>query len=73
VFTRDPLNRESVTVIEAICAAGYVIDPFIIMPGKIFQEKLWNNNLPPDSKIGLGEKGYTDDELVLKWLWHFHY
>lgn len=43
------------------------------MPGRIFKEKMWNNNLPPDTKLGLGDKGYIDDELALKYLWHFHH
>ncbi|PVH68777.1 DDE-domain-containing protein [Cadophora sp. DSE1049] len=71
VYTCDPVDRESVSVIECISAAGYAIDCYIIMPGAVYLEKMFNNNLPPGTKISCSEKGYSSDELALEWLKHF--
>ncbi|PVH67851.1 DDE-domain-containing protein, partial [Cadophora sp. DSE1049] len=66
------MSRTSVTVIECISAAGYANDCYIIIPGKVYLEKMFDNNLPPDTKITASEKGYSSDDLAIKWLWHFH-
>lgn len=71
VFTRDPADRESISIIECISAAGYAIDAFIIMPGSVYLEKMFDNNLPAGTKIGCSETGYSSDELALEWLKHF--
>ncbi|KAL5325278.1 hypothetical protein ACEPPN_006403 [Leptodophora sp. 'Broadleaf-Isolate-01'] len=68
VFTRDFVDRESVLIIECISAAGYVIDCYIIMPGTVYFEKMFNNNLLLGTKISCSEKGYLSDELALEWL-----
>jgi hypothetical protein len=65
---KDPANRELVTVIECICADGIVIEPYIIMPNKVFIKKMFNNNLGGKTKISTLETSYSDDELGLKWL-----
>ena len=57
---------------ECISAGGWAINCFIIMPGRVFKEKMFDNNLPANTKIRVSEKGYTDDETALQWLWHFH-
>jgi hypothetical protein len=69
---KDPAERESITVVEYISAGGFAIVPYIIMPCKVFKEKMFNNNLPDGTKIAQSETGYTDDELAIEWLWHFH-
>jgi hypothetical protein len=58
---------------ECISAGGFAIKAFIIMPCKVFKEKMFDNNLPDGTKIAQSETGYTDDELAISWLWHFHY
>ncbi|PVH82784.1 hypothetical protein DL98DRAFT_355449, partial [Cadophora sp. DSE1049] len=63
VYTRDPTDRESVTVIECISAAGFAIDCYIIIPGKVYVEKMFDNDLPPGTKILVSETGYSSDEL----------
>lgn len=42
------------------------------MPNKAYQEKMFDNDLPPGTKISLNEKGYTSNQLALDWLQHFH-
>jgi hypothetical protein len=59
--------------VECILAGGFAIKAFIIMPCKVFKEKMFDNNLLNGTKIAQSETGYTDDELAIKWLWHFHY
>jgi hypothetical protein len=63
---KDPAERESITVVECISAGGFVIVPYIIMPCKVFKEKIFNNNLPDSTKIAQSETGYTDNELAIK-------
>ncbi|CAG8955816.1 hypothetical protein HYFRA_00011685, partial [Hymenoscyphus fraxineus] len=55
VYTNNPEGRESITVIECINAAEGVIDPFLIMLGKVFLGKHFNNNLPPNTLLTLSE------------------
>ncbi|EOA88707.1 uncharacterized protein SETTUDRAFT_65552, partial [Exserohilum turcica Et28A] len=52
----QPGNREWVTVIQSICAAGYATPPFIIYKGR---------------KLSVSENGWTNNELGLAWLKHF--
>ena len=73
MYIRDPAEEESVTVIECIAAAGYAIDCFVIMPSKVYLEKMFDNNLPARTKIVVTEKGYSGDDLAIKWLWYFHH
>lgn len=73
VYVKDLAKRESIIVMECILAGGFAIKAFIIMPCKVFKEKMFDNNLPDGTKIAQSETGYTDDELAISWLWHFHY
>ena len=41
------------------------------MPGKVYVEKMFDNDLPPGTKISVSETGYSSDELALQWLEHF--
>jgi hypothetical protein len=50
---------------ECISAGGFAIKAFIIMPYKVFKEKIFDNNLPDSTKIAQSETGYTDDELAI--------
>jgi hypothetical protein len=53
---------------ECILTGGFAIKAFIIMPCKVFKEKMFNNNFLNGIKIAQSETGYTDDELAIKWL-----
>ncbi|GEQ70650.1 hypothetical protein JCM33374_g4329 [Metschnikowia sp. JCM 33374] len=63
----QPGNREWVTVIECISAAGFALPPFIIMKGARLQ-KGWFNNIPPKWRLGDTANGWTNTEMALSWL-----
>jgi hypothetical protein len=65
----QPGNREWVTLIAAINAAGWVIPPFLIFKAKN-HDQAWYHN-PPDWRIGVSSNGWTTNELGLEWLKHF--
>jgi hypothetical protein len=48
---KDPAEKESITVVECILASGFAIVLYIIMPCKVFKEKMFDNNLPDGTKI----------------------
>jgi hypothetical protein len=68
----QPGNREWVTNIQSICAAGYATPPFIIYKGRVhisawYEEK----DIPYDWKLSVSENGWTNNQLGLEWLKHF--
>lgn len=65
-------SRESVTVVEAISAAGDVIDPFIVVSGKILQAQHFRNELGVDTILATSESGFVNDQLLIQWLMHFN-
>lgn len=66
--TRDLVDREFVLVIKYISTVSYAINCYIIIPGAVYFEKMFNNNLLLGTKISCNKKGYLSDELVLEWL-----
>ena len=67
-----PINRESVTAVEAISAIGKHIPAFLILSGKIHMSQWYRIcELPGDTCIGVSETGYSNDELSLQWIKHF--
>lgn len=66
----QPGNRQWVTIIQGICAAGWAIPPFIIFSGKVLITS-WYPGLPHDWIIETSPNGWTSNELALKWLKHF--
>lgn len=71
VYISDPDNREQVTSMECINAAGGTIHPMLIMPGQIMKEKHFPKGLHDGIRIAVSESGYTNDVLSLEWLKHF--
>jgi len=68
----QPGDREWATVIEAICADGSAIPPYIILAGKQHISTWYQyGNLPLDWPIALSDNGWTNNELGLAWLKHF--
>jgi hypothetical protein len=65
-------NREWVTLIQAINAAGWAIPPFLIFPG---QDPLsaWyeEETIPQDWAIAVSDNGWTTNALGVEWLKHF--
>lgn len=68
----QPGNREWVTIIQGISAAGWAIPPFIIFAGQ-YHLSAWyeGDDIPGDWAIGLSDNGWTTNELGVAWLRHF--
>ncbi|RYC80880.1 hypothetical protein BFJ63_vAg16228 [Fusarium oxysporum f. sp. narcissi] len=69
----QPGNREWITVIQAINAEGWVIEPFIIGAGQ-YHLANWHEEptLPNGWVIATSQNGWTNNELGLEWLKHFN-
>jgi hypothetical protein len=68
----QPGDREWVTVIQSICAAGYAIPPFIIYKGRVHISAWYEEaSIPYDWKLSVSENGWTNNALGLEWLKHF--
>ena len=68
----QPGNREWVTVIQSICAAGYATPPFIIYKGRVHISAWYEEaDIPYDWKLSVSENGWTNNKLGLAWLKHF--
>ena len=69
----QPGDREWVTVIQSICAAGYAIPPFIIYKGRVHISAWYEEaRIPRNWKISVSENGWTNNELGVAWLKHFN-
>lgn len=62
-------NRETVTIIETICADGTVLRPLIIWKGKVHTNKMYAE-LEKRNKVAFttSKKGYTDNQITLEYL-----
>jgi hypothetical protein len=68
----QPGDREWVTVIQAICSAGYATPPFIIYKGRVHISAWYEEvDIPHNWKLAVSENGWTNNELGLEWLKHF--
>jgi hypothetical protein len=71
LYTPSPENRVSITIIEAVSAAGQSIAPVLVFPGKIHMEAWYPENLKGNELILLSETGYSNSQLAIWWLQHF--
>jgi hypothetical protein len=69
--TVQPGNREWVTVIQGVNAAGWAIPPFVIFAGKVLISS-WYNDVPRDWVISVSPNGWTSNEHAIAWLKHFN-
>jgi hypothetical protein len=71
--TVQPGDREWVTVIAAINAAGWSVPPFLIFAGK-YHLSAWYEEaeIPHNWAIAVSENGWTNNELGVEWLKHFN-
>ena len=70
--TKQPGNREWVTLIHAINACGWVLPAFVIFEAKLHQASWYRiPGLPATWKISVSENGWTTDEITFQWLEHF--
>jgi len=68
----QPGDREWVTVIQSICAAGYAIPPFIIYKGRIHISAWYEEaDIPRNWKLSVSKNGWTNNDLGVAWLKHF--
>ncbi|KAL5375218.1 hypothetical protein PMIN02_013148 [Paraphaeosphaeria minitans] len=68
----QPGDREWVTVIQSICAAGHATPPFIIYKGRVHISAWYEEtDIPRDWKISVSDNGWTNNELGIAWLKHF--
>ena len=68
----QPGDREWVTAIVGVNAAGWAIPPYIIFAGKMHLSTWYEgNDIPSDWVIALSDNGWTTDLLGLDWLKHF--
>jgi hypothetical protein len=68
----QPGDREWVTVIQSICAAGSCTPPFIIYKGRVHISAWYEDaDIPRDWKLSVSENGWTNNALGLEWLKHF--
>jgi hypothetical protein len=69
----QPGNREWVTVIATINAAGWSVPPFLIFAGQ-YHLSAWYEEaeIPRDWAIAVSDNGWTNNELGVEWLKHFN-
>jgi len=63
-------NCESLTVVEAISAAGEVVPTMLVIVAKTYQA-VWFESLHNDTLVGVADTSYMNDELMLAWIAHF--
>jgi hypothetical protein len=68
----QPGNREWVTLIAAINAAGWTIPPFLIFAGQYHLSAWYEEDIPRDWAIAISDNGWTNNELGVEWLKHFN-
>ena len=69
----QPGNREWVTLIQAINAAGWTVPPFLIFAGK-YHLSAWyeEEDIPRDWAIAVSDNGWTTNKIGVGWLKHFN-
>ena len=67
----QPGNREWVTVIQGVNAAGWAIPPFVVFAGKVLISS-WYYDIPRDWILEVRPNGWTSNELAIAWLKHFN-
>ncbi len=71
--TKQPGNREWVTVIQGVCATGWAVPSYVVVKGK-YHLLPWyqNGQFPKDWRIHTSENGWTTNEIGLDWIKHFN-
>jgi hypothetical protein len=68
----QPGEREWVTAIHGINAAGWAIPPFIILAGQYYLSAWYkDNDIPHSWAFAVSDNGWTNNELGVEWLKHF--
>jgi hypothetical protein len=71
--TVQPSDREWVTVIAAINAAGWLVPPFLIFASK-YHLSAWYEEpeIPHNWAIAVSNNSWTTNKLRVEWLNHFN-
>jgi hypothetical protein len=67
---RQAGDREWITLIAAVNAAGWLVPPFFIFKGKNHNQSWYHNN-PKEWRIAVSDNGWTTNEVGVAWLQHF--
>jgi hypothetical protein len=71
IFNGSVTNRESVTVMEAVSATGFVCPPLFILSAKQMLLR-WFDAIQTDEHLAISDTGYINDILALQWIRLFH-
>lgn len=72
-FVASETDRETCTIIECVSSTGSTISPLLILKGKtILSGWFRDESLSDDTLFATSETGWTNDELGLAWIQHFH-
>jgi hypothetical protein len=69
-ISRQAGDREWVTLIAAVNAAGWLVPPFFIFKAKNHNQS-WYHNHPKEWRIAVSDNGWTTNEVGVAWLQHF--
>lgn len=70
-YSKNPENRQSLSVVECINGAGQDIPPMLIIAGVNILAPWFNNDLAGDILLTVSDSGYADDWISLQWIKHF--
>jgi hypothetical protein len=71
-FIESSTNRDYITVVEAISGDGFTVPPMVIIAATTFREHWYPSTLHDNYLMAVSETGYSNDELALSWIHHFH-
>ncbi|KAH6955620.1 hypothetical protein BKA56DRAFT_503455, partial [Ilyonectria sp. MPI-CAGE-AT-0026] len=69
----QPGNKESLTAVDAISAAGKAIPSFLILSAKILLEDYTASTLNDDIILTRTNSGYNNTDRAFQWLQHFNW
>jgi hypothetical protein len=66
------MTLKPLLLIEAVSAGGAVIKEMLILLAKCYLER-WYKDLRDNVLISISESGYTNNELLYEYIWHFYH
>jgi DDE superfamily endonuclease/helix-turn-helix, Psq domain/Tc5 transposase DNA-binding domain len=70
--SKQPGNREWVTVIQGVNAVGWALPPFVVVKGTWILTSWYESiQLPRDWRVAPSANGWTTNEIGLDWIQHF--
>jgi len=67
-YVKTPENREWVSIVECISAAGTKVMPVLIFKGKTLQSTWLTPGNDPEHLYTCSERGWTSNEIGIRWL-----